>query len=114
MHLTDGQQLYMRYLRKRKAPASNSQIADHFYIHPGSVVRAMKPMVDAGLVLSDSRMIGRKKYYFYEAVQKVKSLPVEVEVEIVHSVKRDREIRQTGPEHVRVNNPFGKRNEGQA
>lgn len=109
MHLTDGQQLYMRYLRKRKSPACNRQIADHFYIDPGSVVRAMKPMVDAGLVLVESRMIGRKKYYFYEAVQKVKSLPVEVEVEIAHSIKRDREIRQIGPAHVRVNNPFGKR-----
>lgn len=117
MLLTDGQQLYMRYLRDRKSPASNREIAKHFYVQQKSVVVAMKPMIDAGLVRVLIKMSGRKKIYLYEAVQKINSLmpldqrikPVPVVVEVAKPVLLEPEIRQTGPAYVRFPNLFARR-----
>lgn len=75
MHLSESQQLYLRYLQGRKTAASVDDLAERFARTTSSVTHTLKPLVDAGLVTRQKHKktsITSKActIYHYEAVEK--------------------------------------------
>lgn len=81
MQLTERQQLYLNYLKRRKTPIDAIGLGEHFARTPRSIAGALMPLIEAGLVTRHrqerQRSVAVKHgvAYYYESVEKIERRP---------------------------------------